>query len=157
MAKKTSMSKGPDDGGNNDDDKDLRRRQAKPAGVDARVLATVIGEMTRKGDDIAEATSDLGNYVKNAIKANGLDQGALRVIKKAAKMETAKRQSFLSAIIDYAWKMGHFSQLSLFDDVSTVMRTIIADVDREKGGDAPTHEAAAAAGDDGNIVSRLVN
>lgn len=118
---------------------------AKPPGVDKVMIARVVGEMTRMGDSIAEDTADLGNYVKNQIKSFGLDRGALAVIKKAGKMESAKRRSFLSAIIDYAFKLDFYAQLSMFDDDLAVMKIIIAQAET---GAKQTPPAAKAADQD---------
>jgi hypothetical protein len=123
----------------------------KPPGVDAKDLQRVVSEMVRQGDNISESTADLGNYVKGQIKHFGLDRGALAAIKKASKMEAAKRQSYLSAVIDYAWKMGYFAQLSLFDDVTHVFRRILAEAGVDERA-APVQDGPADGGEPEDIT-----
>lgn len=116
-------------------------------GIDRDELRRVIAEAIRRKQEAAEYSGMHGKVVSQAVERHGIEKNAFTFVRRMAEMEDAKRQSVLRSVIDYAFKLGFFDQLDLFDETVATLETIVNDI-RSRGhnvvsADADIREALA--------------
>lgn len=115
--------------------------------IDARDLRRVVDEINRYKEQASEASGFAGQSTKNAVDNYGLDRQALTWSRKLDALETAKRHSTITSLLDYCSKLGMFDQGSLFDGPVAKMAEIVNRY----------HNAAPPPSGDADLNERLVN
>lgn len=94
-------------------------------GVAAADLKRVVKDILKHKNNASENAGLAGSTTKQAVEQYSLDRKALGLVVGLSKIEPAKAQSSLRAIVDYSDKLGLFDQVDAFDDLIPAMERII--------------------------------
>jgi uncharacterized protein (UPF0335 family) len=101
------------------------KEEAQKKTVAKQDLNRVIKEAVRLKQTASEYVGQHGAYVKNQIENYGLDRTALSMTMRLKNLETARQQTVMRCLLDYAHKAGLFDQTDLFDDTVRTLEIIL--------------------------------
>lgn len=110
-------------------------------------LRRVVDEANRQKNHAADYTAAQNQVIKGAIERYGLDRAAFSLARRLDKMEPAKRQGQIRALVSYLHMLGHFREVDMFDDLVGVMEAILEEARALK---------PAADGDGARVVKAMV-
>jgi hypothetical protein len=105
------------------------KEETKKKSVAKEDLNRVIKEAVRLKQTASEYVGQHGAYVKNQIDNYGLDRTALSMTMRLKNLETARQQTVIRCLLDYAHKAGLFDQIDLFDDTLVTLKAIVATIE----------------------------
>lgn len=121
----------------------MAKKMKPPAGghsaITAEDFVQVVKDINRLKDQASEASGLAGKRTQQAVDQHGLEKTALTFTARLDRMEPAKRQGILRALLRYSKLAGHFAEIDMFDDTVDTLREILDDV-KENSPEAPGKE-----------------
>lgn len=100
------------------------------ASVDPGEFQRLIGEINRQKGHASEYAGAAGKLTREAIDKHALDRKAFSFVVQLSKMDEAKRQGVIRALIDYVERGGMLDQVDAFNDLTSQLKAL---VDRLEG------------------------